>query len=157
MCLHAARFEFMALDVISTQRGKRDREGKSGKRKVSLLCEFLLINSPHYRTEIAKVNRHTYTRVYSRYSQSVPKHEILSGIACNIFLLSDTIRYGVLSSLLFRGSIWSYDSAYRIEISDAKKLLELILYIHVVFLSSVEFPVTFYDSHLLWSFRFDYP
>lgn len=46
--------------MLSAQRGKRDREGKREKSSVSLLCEFLLINSPHYRTEIAKVNRHTY-------------------------------------------------------------------------------------------------
>lgn len=97
ICLHAARFEFMALDAICQQQ-REERETVSQKERerekkgdIQALPSFfllfaLLINSPHYRSEIAKVNRHIDR-------QSVPWR-----------LIENTLSIStVLSVVLFRG------------------------------------------------------
>lgn len=106
--------------MLSAQRGKRDREGKREKSSVSLLCEFLLINSPHYRTEIAKVNRHTYEYIVDivKVCQSMTSYREYLAISFCFQIRSDTGSYLAYSWAAL--SIRSYDPAYRIEISDAK-------------------------------------
>lgn len=133
--------------MLSAQRGERDRERKREKSSVSLLCEFLLINLPHYRTEIAKVNRHTYEYIVDivKVCQSMTSYREYLAISFCFQIRSDTGSY--LAYSWARGRRYRFGRTTPLIVS--KFPMQKTTGINIIHTSSIPF-IRWISSYFLW-------